>query len=166
MNQNDACRIEPHPAGRALEFIAYQWPATRGLGSDWPIAPGAVRIDATGQPELLHFAPGRWLAPGPGPALAAFLEAAERAGAGTLVEVTGKWDRLDVYGIDAGRVLASAIGIKAVLAERSCAAVTLFDCPAILAGRGTKFLLWVQSSYTADFMATATRVRAALPPPD
>jgi sarcosine oxidase gamma subunit len=166
VNRNDtSCRIEARAQAQVLEFIAWRWPDPQGLGTDWPAAAGATRVDAGGRAELLHFAPGRWLAPEPAPAVLALLEAAERAGAGTRVDVTGKWDRIDVAGSAASRLLATTIEIGSVLAGRGCAAVTLFDCPAIIAGRGTQFVLWVQSSYAADFMATATRVRAALPAP-
>jgi len=166
VNSNDtSCRIEARAQAQVLEFIAWRWPDNQGLGTDWPAAPGATRVDAAGRAELLHFAPGRWLAPEPSPAVLALLEGAERAGAGTQVDVTGKWDRIDVSGSAAARLLASTIEIGSVLAGRGCAAVTAFDCPAVVSGGGEDFALWLQSSYTADFMATATRLRSALPAP-
>jgi heterotetrameric sarcosine oxidase gamma subunit len=163
VNRNDTtCRIESRPAARVLEFCAYRWPAPQDLGADWPSAPGAIRYDAIQQPELLHFAPGRWLAPDPKPELAALLQAAASAGTGTLVDVTGKWDRVIVSGAQATRVLASTISVDVVLNDRGCAAATLFDCPAIVLRQGTAFTLWVQSSYGADFLAAAERQQAAL----
>jgi len=162
---NDAgCRLEPRPASCVLEFIAYQWPALRELGADWPSAAGALRLDAAKRPELMHFAPGRWLAPEPTSAVAAMLNSAAAGAAGTLVDVTGKWEAMVICGAGAARLLASTIDVDAILKDRGCAAATLFDCPAILAAPGADFALWVQASYSADFIATVQRLQSTLWP--
>jgi heterotetrameric sarcosine oxidase gamma subunit len=123
---------------------------------------GAVRYDAQGRSLLLHFAPGRWLAPDPIDETRSLLGAAALAGAGVVIEVTGKWDALLIRGPGATRLLACAIGIEAALDARDCAALTLFDCPVTLARVSQGFGVWVQSSYTADFLATAAHFQAEL----
>ena len=127
MSSHDECRIERRPTGRGLEFAAYSGPMPEFIAVTWPTAPGGVRRSAADRPELLLFAPGRWLAPDPDAAMVALLEAAASAGAGSLIDVTGKWESLVVSGTGAGRLLASALAVDAVLAGRGCAAVTLFD---------------------------------------
>lgn len=150
-----SCRIIPLPAEEALEFVAYAWPAHGRLSPEWPLDPGAVRRDAQQQPALLHFAPARWLAPAPDPALRRLLEGAASAGAGSLIDASGKWVPVDIEGPGAARLLASTLDVGAVLGSRDCAAVTLFDCPAIVARVPRGFRLWVQASYAAHLLATA-----------
>jgi sarcosine oxidase gamma subunit len=81
-----------------------------------------------------------------------------------MIDASGKWECLALTGPGATRLLASAIAIDAVLAGRGCAALSLFDCPAIITREAENFVLWVQSSYAADFMATAGRLQAVLEP--
>lgn len=162
MNSNNTCRVE-HAAPRiALEFIAFGGPRPEFIAVSWPTTPGGVRRGALQRPELLHFAPDRWLAPDPAAEVTALLRAAVDAGAGVLVDATGKWEELVIAGPGAARLLASAIAVEAVLERRGCAAVTLFDCPAVLARQNEDFVLWVQSSYAADFVATVERFRKTL----
>ncbi len=165
IDEKPDCRIDHLPAARALEFAAFSWP-TNALGEPaWPGAPGAVRYDAQRRPVLLHFAPGRWLAPDPDDETRALLSAAAQAAAGVVVEVTGKWDALSIRGPGATRLLACAIDIAAVLEARDCAALTLFDCPATVARAPEGFAVWVQSSYTADLLTTAEQFLASLATP-
>ena len=63
---------------------------------------------------------------------------------------TGK--RIAVIGDRAAHVLPKLAGAQA----------TLFDCPAILMRTPDGFSVWVQSSYSAHFLATAEQFRAAL----
>jgi sarcosine oxidase gamma subunit len=107
----------------------------------------------------LHFAPARWLLPDPGAELDAWLSAAA-AGAGIAVEVEGKWTALELAGPDAARLLCSSLDVGAVLESRDCAAVALFDCPAVLATSARGYIIYVQSSYAADFKAAVTRLCA------
>jgi heterotetrameric sarcosine oxidase gamma subunit len=155
-----SCALTERPAGRVVEFASF---ATQQLppGSGWPGAPGAVRRGPDGSPLILHFAPHRWLLPGPTPELLATMAQAMAAGAGTAVEVEGKWATLELRGADAARVLASSIDIAAVLDGRECAALTLFDCPAVLVTIADGYRLYVKASYTADFRAAIERLRAA-----
>ncbi len=90
------------------------------------------------------------------------MQSAAAAGEGTLIDVTGKWERVDISGPGAARLLASTLAIDAVLEGRDCAALTLFDCPALITRIGESFALWVQSSYATDFLATAERLRELL----
>jgi len=158
-----SCRIIQLPAEVVLEFVAYTWPARGCVAPDWPLQPGAVRRDAQQQqPTLLHFAPARWLAPAPAPGLRRLLESAANAGAGSLVDASGKWVTVDVAGAGAARLLACTLDIDAVLGHRDCAAVTLFDCPAVVARVPQGFRLWVQASYAAHLLATARECGAGL----
>ena len=162
MSAPSSCSIEPRPSARVLEFIAFQWPPGAFDAAAWPCAPGAVLRDAAQQPRLLHFSPGRWLLPAPTPKLAAQLDAATRAGLGVTIDASGKWERLDIVGPGAARLLACAIEIHGVLEGRDCAAVRLFDCPAVVARVQHGYAVWVQASYVGDFLATAGRFRATL----
>ena len=157
-----SCRIERLPSASALEFAAFAWPAAALGEPAWPNAPGAVRYDGRQHPVLLHFAPGRWLAPQPSLEIRSLLATAAQAAVGVVVEVAGKRDALFITGPGATRLLACALAIEAVLNARDCAALTLFDCPAILARAAGGFAVWVQSSYTTDFITTAERFRASL----
>jgi len=149
------CRIIQLPVEQVLEFVAYAWPADACASPDWPREPGAVRRNAQQQPALLHFAPARWLAPAPAPELRRLLEGAASAGAGSLIDASGKWMTVDIAGTGAARLLACTLDIEAVLRDRECAAVTLFDCPAVAARVAQGFRLWVQASYAAHLLAIA-----------
>lgn len=131
-----------------FEFVCYAAPA-REFGL--PVGPGQIQRDAPGCVTLLHFAPRRWLVPAPDAALGERLADLERRGKGALIEVEGKWQRLHIA--DAGRMLGSSINVGAILRGRQCAATTVFDCPAILAGDETAVDLWVASSYLDSFLA-------------
>jgi sarcosine oxidase gamma subunit len=160
-----SCRIDRVRRSCALEFAAFAWPAPALGDPAWPSGAGTVRYDARQRPLLLHFAPGRWLAPDPDEGTRALLAAAALAQAGVVVEVTGKWEALLIRGTGAVRLLACALAIEPVLEARDCAAVTLFDCPAILARAAGGFAVWVQSSYATDFVDTAERFRTSLEVP-
>jgi heterotetrameric sarcosine oxidase gamma subunit len=160
-----SCRIDRLPCASALEFAAFKWPSPELDEPAWPNAPGAVRFDALQRPMLLHFAPGRWFAPEPGLEIRTLLAMAAQAAAGVVVDVTGKRDALLIGGPGAARLLSCAIAIEAILNARDCAALTLFDCPAIVARAPEGFAVWVQSSYTTDFVTTAERFRTSLESP-
>jgi sarcosine oxidase gamma subunit len=155
-------RIDRLPSAPALEFAAFSWPAPALGEPAWPGTPGAVRYDPQRRASLLHFAPGRWLAPDPVDETRSLLSAAGQAAAGVVVEVTGKWDAVLIRGPGATRLLACTIGIEAVLEARDCAALTLFDCPVTLSRAPGGFAVWVQSSYTTDFLTTAAHFQASL----
>ncbi len=154
------CRLEPRAPEPMLEFVAYGFPLSGAFVVGWPVAPGAVRHDADGRPVLLHFAPARWLAPAPHPDIEALIAAAIAADAGVAVDVDGKWTAFELTGPAAGRVLATTVDVDAVLAGRECAAVTLFDCPAIVARVPNGYAIWVGASYAAHFEAAVHDLRA------
>ena len=149
-------------SSRVLEFAAFTWPVFGSSAAGWPIDPGAVQRDGLKRATLLHFAPGRVLAPDPSAATEALLDAAATQGAGTTIDATGKWEHCVFAGTGAARLLACTIELSAVLEQRECAAVTLFDCPAVIARSHNGFDLWLQSSYAADFLTTAESFRTAL----
>jgi hypothetical protein len=160
--ESSGCTIDHLASDRVLEFAAFSWPQSGSTSADWPMNPGSVQRDSLDRAILLHFAPGRVLAPDPSAATEAVLDAATTQGAGTRIDATGKWAHYVIAGPDAARLLACTIELGSVLDKRECAAVTLFDCPAVIARTHTGFELWLQSSYGADFLATAERFRAAL----
>jgi hypothetical protein len=129
-----------------LEFVGFQ-AAVAGL----PAAPGQVRFSASGVPELLHHAPGRWFAPAADDTLRLELEALVTAGAGVLFDVTGKYRAWPLEGVQGRRWLAQQCDVVTVLAGRDCAALTLFDCPSLLGKRHAEgeeqFVVWLSSSY-------------------
>ena len=121
-------------AGLVHEFIAFD--------DSTPSSSGA-----------LHFAPRRWLLLEQSAALEE-CSAAEREGRGALMEVTGKYRRLVLTGPGARRALAFCFDPSEVLRDRSCAAVTLFDAPVILARTPAGFTLLTHSSYAEHLSRT------------
>jgi heterotetrameric sarcosine oxidase gamma subunit len=162
MRSPEYCTIERQHQDRVLEFVAFRWPLSGFGAADWPTEPGGVLRDAAHRPLLLHFSPGRWLAPAPTPVTESLFDATARAGSGRSVDVSGKWQPVLVAGPGAARLLACALDIAAVLERRDCAAAVLFDCPAVVARSAGGFELWVQASYAVDFLATAGRFAAEL----
>lgn len=152
-------RLERRPAARTLEFVAFTFPPGGALSVGWPIEPGGVRRAVDDRLALLHFAPARWLLPDPAADITALAAAAVAAGAGTVVDVSGKWQAMELTGPGATRMLASAVDPVAVLDGRGCAALTLFDCPVVLAHHAEGFALWVRASYAQDFSAAVERQR-------
>jgi len=143
---------------RCFELTALSDEGVAQLKSEW----------AGAQQVALHFAPGRWLLPEPSVAL---IRAFEASPAATLVDVDGKYRRILIGGGGAGPALRSTIALDSVLGgRRDCAAVTLFDCPTILArsvSPGTEgYEVWVHASYLASFTAAldAARRRIRLRP--
>jgi heterotetrameric sarcosine oxidase gamma subunit len=155
----DYCRIEGPTPQRTLEFKTFKFPLDAMATSDLPASPGIVQRDGSGLATLLHFAPGRFLVPAPTPDLVRCLDALQAAGVGALFDVDGKWQAFMLTGPGAARVLSSAINLTRVLANRDCAALHLFDCPAVLARCADAFDLWVEASYA---IALRGRLDAAL----
>ena len=148
------------PLTSCYEFVAYpdrlvEAGAIRG----WPTRPGSVLRDEKGRPVLLHFAPERWLIPAPTLTLLQELTAPERRSWGALIDVEGKWQEVRIAADCAQRILARSIDVETVLAARECAAIMLFDCPAILARHDATINLWIAASFVQSFLA----VSASLP---
>jgi hypothetical protein len=116
--QSSRCSIDRQAHGRVLEFAAFSWPQPGDAMVGWPSVAGAVRRDALNRAILLHFAPGRVLAPDPSAATEALLDAAAAQGVGSGIDVTGKWEHYIIAGPDAARLLACAIEPGAVLENR------------------------------------------------
>jgi heterotetrameric sarcosine oxidase gamma subunit len=150
-------RATSRALAHVIEFKAYTYPIAAPWAALFPIAPGAVVRNGMGQCELLHFAPGRWLAPEPSAQLQSRLAAAAAAGAGVQIGVDGKWHALTIAGPGAEQALARTVALEAILAGRECAALTLFDCPSIIARSPATFDVWVQASYAADLMTSLER---------
>jgi hypothetical protein len=142
-------RIEGPALQRTLEFKTFRFSRAALANIDLPTSPGTARRDAFGRATLLHFAPGRFLAPAPLPDMNRHLDALQAAGVGALFDVDGKWQAFVLTGPGAERLLSYSINLAQVLGERDCAALSLFDCPAILARRTDAFDVWVESSYAA-----------------
>jgi hypothetical protein len=139
---------------KVLEFKAFEFPLTGAAAAELPASPGAVRRDTdlgTGRAILLHFAPGRFLAPTPTPDTERHLLALQAAGVGALFDVEGKWQAFALTAPGAERALSSTIDLAQALGGRDCAALHLFDCPAVLSRRGGGFEVWVEASYAVAF---------------
>jgi heterotetrameric sarcosine oxidase gamma subunit len=145
-------RIEGPTQQRVLEFKTFEFPLVGAAMMDLPASPGSVRRDPSGRAMLLHFAPGRFLMPVPTPDIVRRLDALQVAGVGAAFDVDGKWQALALMGPSAEHALSSAINLTQALGDRECAALQLFDCPAVLARRANAFDVWVEASY-----ATALR---------
>ena len=78
-----------------------------------------------------------------------------------LIEVEGKWQEVRIAAEHARRILSGSIGVEGILAGRECAAILLFDCPAILARHDGAFNVWIAASFVQSLLA----VSAALPNP-
>jgi heterotetrameric sarcosine oxidase gamma subunit len=154
------CRIDGPVAVAAREFKTFMFPLVGTATADLPAPPGAIQRDGSGRTALLHFAPGRFLAPAPSADLVRHLDALETAGVGAVFDVTGKWRAIRIVGAGAERLLAAGLDVGTVLSHRECAAAHLFDCPVVLARAGAAFELWVQASYATDLAASLERVRS------
>lgn len=111
--------------------------------AQFPVEPGAVRVDPDGCTHL-YFAPGHWLTTRPPHALAP----SGLPGTLSVVDVSGKWRLLQLFGVDAELVLRCQIAVDSILAGRACAAVTVFDCPVVVVRRGGGFDLLAHASYS------------------
>ena len=93
----------------------------------------------------------RCLLPDPAPGSTPGLSAAEAQGTGTAVEVEGKWTALELDGPDAARLLCSSLDVGRCSSRAIAPRWSLFDCPAVLAVRPPGYIIYVKSSYAADF---------------
>ena len=155
-------QIESSTPGGCFELTAFRLHDVPSMGEHLPVEPGAVRSDDAGRTHL-HFSPGRWLTLCPSAA------AAPRDLPATLavVDVSGKWHLLRLAGADAERVLRFQLAVDDIFTGRACAAVTVFDCPAVIERHGAGFDVWTHASYSEhlrDALANAHRnlQRAAL----
>jgi sarcosine oxidase gamma subunit len=154
------CRIEGPALQRMLEFKTFEFPLAGTAVVALPASPGAAQRDAGGRATLLHFAAGRFLVPSPLPDIARHLGALQAAGVGAVFDVDGKWQTFQLTGRGALRVLASTIDLGQALHHRDCAALHLFDCPAVLARRAEAFDVWVEASYASAFRDCVDRAAA------
>lgn len=152
--------MQERPLGSSLEVVLD--PLQRGERSArWLAAPGTVsRFES--QTVAMHFAPARWLL-----ADAAPKSVVDAQAEGAIVfEVTGKWRCLEIGGAGAADWLAAGTNLAMVLHDRDCAAVSLFDCPVVIARRsdGDGFDLYVVASYWISLCAALDRARLSNAP--
>src|SRR6267154_1488705 len=102
---------------QCFEFVSPAVPLKRFHGT-LPIEAGGVLCDSEARAELLHFAPRRWLVPGPSRPLYRILVEMDLAGDGALVDVEGKWRLFRIEGESAGRILESSVNIGGTLLNR------------------------------------------------
>jgi heterotetrameric sarcosine oxidase gamma subunit len=145
--------VERLPPAPTREFVSFAATTSGDAWSDGCATPGQVEWLSVGTACRLYFAPRRWLVVGDCAELRARLAAACDAGVGTSVDVEGKWAALRLDGPDARLALASTVDIDAVLLQRDCAALTLFDCPAVVMREGAAYRMWVAASCAAAFEA-------------
>lgn len=147
-----------------------RWQAVRAAASpcfEWTAFSQAPAVLAEHRGQSLHYAPGRWLIGVPDGHIVAQLERAQAAGEGVLTEVSGKWLRIRIYG--AARTdardwpLAAAFARETLPEDRGCAALWIFDCPAIASLAGPDLDLWLEASYEASFLAMLESLGFAVP---
>jgi hypothetical protein len=156
------CQIQSFATTVAVEFKAFQYPLVGTVSAELPSEPGAVRRDTAGNATLLHYGPGVFLAPLPNEALLHRLQTLETAGLGAVFDVCGQWHQFRLTGALSTRLLSSGIDIEHCVPRRDCAAVHLFDSPALLLLQSTGFDVWVPASYATAFSATLVRLRERL----
>jgi sarcosine oxidase gamma subunit len=120
----------------------------------WNAPAGAV-LASESLGLALHFAPARWLLlETPQAAVAAAVQ-----GGAVANDVGGKWCVFGLSGPHAEKALSAAVCLPLILDGRDCAALPLFDCPAVIARRdqGASYSVCVQSSYAASFSAALAR---------
>jgi len=147
------CRIDGPILQGMIEFQTFRLPSAGTPMVDLSMSPGTLRRDASGRVTLLHIAPRRFLAPAPTLEIARELDALQAAGVGVRFDVDGKWQTFAATGGGVERVFSSTINLTQVLNGRDCAALHLFDCPAILARRTGAFDIWVEASYATAFQS-------------
>jgi len=151
------CTVQPLAVARCLEVVTWRAPTAEALGPHWPLRPGQA-LHTGARTRVLYFAPRRWLVIEPDAETADHIDGYVSAGIAACVDVTGKWRELNVSGPGAAYLLARTIDVECVLHERGCAAVTLFDCPAIIITTADGFLIWVHASYEAGLMGSLQRL--------
>ena len=161
-NVAEYCRIEGPASPRMLEFQSFNFPLTAIAAIGLPASPRAVQRDGSGRATLLHFAPGRFLLPWPAADLVRAFDGLQAAGVGSVFDVDGKWQAFELMGPGAERVLSSTIDLARVLSHSDCAALHLFDCPAVLARRPGAFEVWVEASYASAFRERAGHLATLL----
>jgi len=134
-----------------FEFKAFRYPIVGISKVDLPVLPGNIECDSDDRPILLHFAPGHLFLPAPNADRVGRLDMLQASGVGMLFDVHGKWRAFVLKGSRADGLLSSTVDLAKVLGRRQCAAVHLFDCPAILARRMDRFDVWVEASYAGAF---------------
>jgi len=148
-------QIESSTPGRCFELTAFRLHDVPNMDKHLPVEPGAVRGDGEGCMHL-HFSPGRWLT------LCASAAAAPPGLPATLavVDVSGKWHLLRLAGADAEEVLRFQLAVDDIFTGRACAALTVFDCPAVIERHSAGFDVWTHASYSEhlrDALANAHR---------
>jgi hypothetical protein len=109
----------------------------------------STKLPADVQGTALQIAADRWLFLDRQPALPADF---------AVTDVTGKWR--EIHLTSAARILANTVDVEALLAGRTCARTTLFDCPAILLRRDAEYAVWVERSYEHAFNVAVQQVAA------
>jgi sarcosine oxidase gamma subunit len=148
-------RLAMHMNARCHEVVAPLLALERDATLGFPAAgrPGAAAEIDRGA-RILHFAPGRWLLTAD--ALERNADRIERlVGAGALlIDGRAKWSRIELSGSTARGVLAGLLPIEQLLGARGCAAVTLLDCPGVLAANDAGLEFWVGRSRAPWLHAT------------
>ncbi|MBL8264956.1 hypothetical protein [Steroidobacter sp.] len=126
----------------STELVALDLRSLPALAPQLPIEPGAVRRTNAG--TYLHFAPGRWLIADHEPGIMAALLGSDVVES---FDVTGKWCQVSLPAENAQRLLATQMPVIRTLSGRHCAAIRLFDAPAIVAHDAAGFAVWTHRSY-------------------
>lgn len=154
----DGTSIRERPLRGCVEIV-FAAPRGADLPRSFGGAPGAI-MRLQERAVALHFAPSRWLLPDAESALLAEAAAADALS----IDVEGKWRCFEIRGPQAAAVLSAGVNLPAVLEQRDCAAVPLFDCPTIIVrGVGDAvFDVFVHASYALSLRAALLDALARL----
>jgi hypothetical protein len=87
-------------------------------------------------------------------------------GSGQLAKVSGKWRRLVIRSTSNSAAsrhpLSAAFAPGLVLFERDCAALSLFDCPVVVARNDADLDVYLEASYEASFLALLASLGVAV----
>lgn len=129
------------------------------LGGFLPTSPG--HIVRRGEQVILHYGPDRWLCLDCDPRQIDELHAAAEGSGIEITDVSGYWSKIEFADRESFTDLSAAQPVELLLKDRSCAVMSLFDCPAIAVdGDGLKMLL-LRSSYAESFVEAFEKARTA-----
>lgn len=116
---------------------------------NFPIMPG----ETASHDECLtcHYAPNRWLSISTNEAAHRSVDKLFTNSQMNVTDITGFWTEFELNQASDLELLNAAAPIDLYLAGRNCGAMTLFDCPCILANINEQLSLFVKTSYAASF---------------
>jgi len=120
------------------------------------LSPGCAVTE--GDSRILHFTPSCLLVINHAGSMSALAVIADTIP----VDVTGKWHGFRLRGSNVADVLAAGVHTDLVLNGRSCAALSLFDCPVVLSCIDGTYEVWVHASYAGSLCTALDKMEKML----